>query len=179
MKILLIGPQGSGKSTQGKLLSDYLKIPYISTGDIFREKASQQTEQGGKIKRILDSGQLVDDETTKELVKERLKRADSQNGYILDGYPRTSEQVGLFNTVEFKPDWVVYLNVPEQAVVERLMKRGRTDDTPELIKTRLQLYQDKTAALLQSLKRYGELVKINGEGSVEEVQRRMREALDG
>ncbi len=179
MKILLIGPQGSGKSTQGKLLADYLKIPYISTGEIFREKSLQDTEEGRKIKQILDLGQLVDDETTKELVKMRLQRADSQNGYILDGYPRTLEQANLFSAAEFKPDWVVYLNVSKEVVVERLMKRGRADDTPELIKTRLQLYKDKTESLLQLLKGYGKLVEISGGGAVGQVQSRMREALNG
>ena len=114
MKILLIGPQGSGKSTQGKLLANYLKIPYISTGDIFREKSLQDTKEGRKIKQILDKGQLVDDQTTKQLVKERLQRDDAQNGYILDGYPRTSDQVDLFNVSTFKPDWVVYLKIPDE-----------------------------------------------------------------
>src|SRR5688572_8953827 len=102
MKMLLIGPQGSGKSTQGKLTSRHLNIPYISTGDIFRQKAQQDTEEGKRIKQILDNGQLVDDQTTRQLVKERLERSDVQNGYILDGYPRTSKQVDLFDTQDFK-----------------------------------------------------------------------------
>lgn len=179
MKILLIGPQGSGKSTQGKLLADYLRIPYISTGDIFREKSLQDTEEGRQIKQILDKGLLVDDQTTRQLVTERLQRFDAQNGYILDGYPRTSEQIGLFNIHNFKPDWIVYLKIPDEIAIERLIKRGRADDTLELIKTRLQLYQDKTAALLEALKGYGKIVEINGQGSIEEVQQRMREALNG
>ena len=179
MKILLIGPQGSGKSTQGQLLADYLRIPYISTGDIFREKLLQDTAEGRQIKQTLDKGQLVDDQTTKTLITDRLQRTDAQNGYILDGYPRTSEQVDLFTTSNFKPDWIVYLKIPDDIAIKRLIRRGRADDTPELIKTRLQLYKDKTAALLGLLKGYGHIVEINGEGAIEEVQQRMRDALNG
>ncbi len=179
MKILLIGPQGSGKSTQGKLLSQHLGIPYISTGDIFRQKAQQNTDEGKKIKQILDSGQLVDDETTGQLVKERLENPDVQNGYILDGYPRTSEQVSLFDVIDSSPDYILYLKIPDNMAIERLMKRGRADDTEEIIKNRLDLYKLKTEALLSFLKGYGKLKEISGEGEVEEVQNRIKEALNG
>ncbi len=93
MKILMIGPQGSGKSTQAKLLAEYLNIPVISTGDIFREAAQSGSELGQMVKKIMEEGKLVDDETTFKIAEERLAKSDMQNGFILDGYPRNIEQV--------------------------------------------------------------------------------------
>src|SRR5258708_6391468 len=100
MKILLIGPQGSGKSTQGKLLAEYLKIPYISTGDIFRKISQEDSEEGRKIKQIIESGQLVDDQTTATLVKRTIENPAYQSG-ILDGYPRNLEQAKLVPNLNF------------------------------------------------------------------------------
>lgn len=177
MRILLIGPQGSGKSTQGRLLSEYLKIPYISTGDIFREIASQDTQEGRKIKEILESGQLVNDEKTAELVKRRLERPDLARGFILDGYPRTPEQLNLFNDMNLKFDKILYLKIPEEKVIERLLKRGRADDTPDTIKTRLDLYNNKTGVLLELLKGYGTLVEIDAEGNVDEIGQKIKNVL--
>lgn len=174
MKILLIGPQGSGKSTQGKLLSKQLNIPFISTGDIFREKALEDSEEGRRIKQILDSGKLVDDITTKQLVEERLQREDVQNGYILDGYPRTSQQADLFNNRDFKFDLAINFQLSYETAVTRLMSRGRSDDTPELIKTRIDLYKLKTDSLISSLKRFGVVKDVDAEGSVDEVWNRVK-----
>src|SRR3989338_507134 len=126
MKILLIGPQGSGKSTQASLLAEYLGIPKISTGDIFRKLP--------KVKEILAAGKLVDDETTAEIVKKRLQETDCQNGFILDGYPRNITQKELFDP-QFEK--VIYLKVPDEELMKRLLARGREDDTPESIRTRL------------------------------------------
>ncbi len=178
MKILLIGPQGSGKSTQGKLLSQDLKIPYISTGDIFREKSLQDSEGGRKIKQILEVGQLVDDVTTRKLVEERLRKPDVKNGYILDGYPRTSEQTQLFDSIDFKFDLVINFDLPDEIAIERLMKRGRSDDTPEIIKTRIELYKLKTEALLNALRGYGVVKNISAEGSIDDVYKRLRETIN-
>lgn len=177
MKILLIGPQGSGKSTQGKLLSEYFKIPYISTGDIFREKSQEDTEEGRRIKQILESGRLVDDEITRQLVKERLEKSDVENGYILDGYPRTSKQADLFNTIDYKFDLAINFKLSDETAIERLIKRGRSDDTPELIKTRIDLYKLKTEALISALRGYGIVADVNAEGSVDEVYTKLREAI--
>lgn len=178
MKILLIGPQGSGKSTQGKLLSKELGIPFISTGDIFREKALEDSDEGRRIKQKLDSGQLVDDVTTRQLVEERLQRVDAQNGYILDGYPRTSEQADLFNTIKFKFDLAINFQLSDETAINRLMGRGRSDDTPELIKTRIDLYKLKTESLISALKGFGIVKDVDAEGSVDEVWGRVNKIQD-
>ncbi|MDP3948127.1 MAG: nucleoside monophosphate kinase [bacterium] len=177
MKILLIGPQGSGKSTQGKLLAQYLGVPYISTGDILRDIASQDTPEGKQIKQIIELGKLVDDITMRDLVKRRLEQSDCQNGFVIDGYPRSAEQADLFTAHDFKLDKAVYLQVPEEKVVERLMNRGRADDTPELIKVRLENYNNKISNLLDFLEGMKILVKIDDIGSLEDIQQRIRETL--
>ncbi len=174
MKILLIGPQGSGKSTQAKLLSEYLHLPSISTGEIFRSIASENNNQGIKIKIILDQGKLVDDEITAELVASKLKQPDYQHGFILDGYPRTEEQLRLFDP---EVDKVFYLKLSDQAIMDRLLKRGREDDTEELIKTRLNFYHLQTQPLINHYKVKGMLTEINGEQSMNEVQTNIRNAL--
>lgn len=168
MKILLIGPQGSGKSTQGKRLSENLGIPYISTGDIFRKIA--QTD--GNIKQTIESGTLVDDQTTIKLVKERLSENDCRHGFILDGYPRNVEQA---QALDLNFDKVIYINVPEQKVVERLLSRGRADDSEEGIKKRLNLYKGQTQPLLDF---YGNiLTEIDGTGSIEKVSDEIKKSI--
>lgn len=170
MKILLIGPQGSGKSTQAKLLANSLQIPYISTGDIFRKIALEDQ----RIKQILDSGGLVDDETTVELVRQRLAQVDCQNGFILDGYPRNLEQA---ETIDLNFDKVFYINVPEEEVLKRLLRRGRTDDTAESIKKRLELYYSQTQPRLDYYKRLGILVEVDGRGQIQTVQDEIKKSL--
>jgi len=178
MKILLIGSQGSGKSTQAKLLAEYLKIPYISTGDIFREMALPGAGDllSQRVRKILQEGKLVDDQTTCKIVKNRFNQADCQGGFALDGYPRTLEQAKIFDPGF---DKAFYLNVPEEVVIARLTKRGRVDDTLKSIKMRLDLYYQQTAPLLNYYKNRGILIEIDGIGTVEEIQQHIREVLDG
>lgn len=175
MKILLIGSQGSGKSTQGKLLSDYLDIPFVVTGDLLREIAATETEEGKRIKEILESGNLVDDETVISLIKERLRREDCQSGFILDGYPRTLEQAQNLDGLGF--DKAIYINAPKDEVSQRLLKRGRADDTKELIRKRLDLYFQQTQPLLDFYKTRGILVEINGIGEIANIQNQIRESI--
>lgn len=175
MKILLIGPQGSGKSTQGKILAENLGVPYVSTGDIFRQIASQDSEEGKNIKQIIESGNLVDDKTTAELVKNRIEQEDCSKGFILDGYPRNLEQVSLVPALNF--DKVLYINVLEQEVVERLLKRGRIDDTEEGVKRRLNLYREQTQPLLDFYKSKDILVEVNGKGDIQTVQDEIKKSL--
>ena len=167
MKILLIGPQGSGKSTQAKLLSEYLNLPFISTGDIFRKQASVNEI----ISTILQEGKLVDDTTTSQVVKERLAEDDCQNGFIMDGYPRNIHQQELFDP---RFDKVIYLKVPNEEFVKRLMTRGREDDTKESIQTRLNLYYEQTQPLLSYYEQKGILKEVDGLGTVEEIQQKIR-----
>lgn len=174
MKILLIGPQGSGKSTQAELLAKYLNLLKISTGDIFREIAKQDSPQGQTIREIQRSGKLVDDATTSRIVSERLKEKDVQNGFIMDGYPRNIIQKDLFDPVF---DKVIYLNVSDQEVIRRLLKRGREDDTPESIQRRLELYKQQTQPLLDYYKQQGLLIEIDGTGSVEEIQDEIKKSI--
>lgn len=166
MKILLIGPQGSGKSTQAKLLAEYLNVPLISTGEIFRNMV--------EVRQILSEGRLVDDQTTYKIVKDRLSQPDCKMGFVLDGYPRNIEQQRLFDP-QF--DKAIYLNVPEQEVIRRLSERGRSDDTKQSIKRRLDLYYLQTWPLLDYYKKQGILVAINGVGDIQTVQDEIKKSL--
>lgn len=170
-RILLIGAQGSGKSTQAKLLSEFLGVPLISTGEYFRNLALSESKEGKMIKPILDAGKLVDDKITSEIVKKRLDEDDCQSGFIMDGYPRNLEQVSYFDP-QF--DKVFYLNVTDEEIIKRLSARGRKDDTPELIKTRLDIYNEVTVPLLKHYQKQGVLVEIDGMGKVEKIHQNLR-----
>lgn len=167
MKILLIGPQGSGKSTQGKLLAQFLGLPYIATGDIFRNMS-------GEIKRILDQGKLVDDETTSRIVKKKLQEQEFQNGFVIDGYPRTMEQVSLYDPGF---DKVIFLDLPDEEATARLIARGREDDTPQLIAERLRNYHLQTDPLLDYYQKKGNLISIDGTGRIEEIQNKIKDSI--
>lgn len=173
-KVLLIGPQGSGKSTQAELLAEYLNVPKITMGDIFRQIASEGSAAGKRIQEILDQGHLVDDQTTAGLVKQRLETNDAHNGFVMDGYPRTIEQKNLFSP---NFDSVIYLNVPKEEVVSRLLQRGRSDDTVELINKRLDLYYQQTQPLLDYYNNQGILTEINGIGDIDQIQHEIRKHL--
>ena len=127
MIIVLLGPPGSGKGTQAKLLSMELKIPHISTGDIFRSHIKNETPIGKKIKSLLDQGHFAPDEIVNEVIDDRLKQADCKNGFILDGYPRNIAQVIRFSKSKYQPDHVIYLKTSAEEIIERLTNRAKIE----------------------------------------------------
>ncbi len=170
MKIILIGIQGSGKSTQGNLLSEKLKIPYLSTGHIFRALAKQDTPEGQYIKETIDGGNLISDDQTLQIVEEYLKRPEYQNGYILDGFPRTSLQAERFSE---KIDYVFYFKVSDKEALWRLSGRDdeRLDNTLKAIRRRIDLFHELTEPVLEYYKEKGTLVEIDGEKTIEEINK--------
>ena len=186
MKLLLIGPPGAGKGTQASKLSEVFGIPAISTGDIFRENVKNQTPLGIEAKSYMDSGEYVPDELTNKLVRDRLQNPDCVNGFLLDGYPRTADQVqeldSILTETNSKLDAVVQLTADTDEVVRRLAKRaidqGRSDDTEDVLRNRLHVYEEQTAPLISVYESRGLLVKVDGLGEIADVTRRITEALD-
>jgi len=184
-RLLLIGAPGAGKGTQSALLAEAFEIPAISTGDIFRQNVANQTELGVKAKAFMDSGEYVPDSLTNDLVRDRLSQPDAKSGFLLDGYPRTSEQVSELDNIlaESKSslDAVVLLTADTDEVVRRLLNRaieqGRTDDTEHVIRHRLDVYEEQTAPLISVYAARGLVIRIDGLGEVSEVTERILEAL--
>lgn len=177
MRLLLIGPPGAGKGTQAAVLSEQLGIPHVSTGDLFRAHIADETPLGLKVKEYLDSGVLVPDEITNEMARERL--AEAESGFLLDGFPRNAAQADMLDEIlselEVELDAVVQLDAPEEAVVERLLARGRADDTEDVIRHRQEIYRSETAPLLGY---YADrLVTVPAVGSVEEITERALDAV--
>ena len=196
---VLIGPQGSGKGTQAKLISKEYNIPHVSTGDIFREIRAQSTDLGRKIKELIDNGNLVPDEITNQIIAERLGKPDCREGFILDGYPRNIAQAEFLEK-NHPVKKVILLEVSEKETVKRMSARRvcsqckadyntvyirpekegicdkcggrliqRDDDGPEAIKKRLETYRKETAPLISYYDKRGILLKINGEQPIDEV----------
>lgn len=169
MKIILMGIQGSGKSTQGNLLSDKLGIPYLSTGHIFRELAKEKTKVGRYIKETMNAGYLIPDKKTLEIVGDYLKRTEYQNGYILDGFPRTLVQAKAFKE---KIDRIIYLKVSDQEALWRLAYRNdalREDETVVAIRRRIELFHKFTEPVLGFYRKKGILEEVDGERAIENI----------
>lgn len=176
MKIILIGIQGSGKSTQGNLLSEKLNIPYLSTGHIFREMAKEKTAMGRYIKETMNAGFLIPDERTLSIVEEYLSRSEYKKGYILDGFPRTVTQAEQF--VE-DIDHVIYLNVSDKEALWRLSYRNdeREDETLLALRKRIELFHKFTKPVLDFYKEKGILDEIDGENEIEEIHSEILEKI--
>ncbi|QEO10765.1 adenylate kinase [Protaetiibacter larvae] len=186
MRLLIVGPPGAGKGTQATRIAERFGIPTISTGDIFRANIANETELGKRVKAIVDSGDYVPDSLTNELVSDRLSEADARGGFLLDGYPRTPEQVRyldeLLSAHGHKLDAVLRLVADQDEIVRRLRKRaleqGRADDSEEAIRHRQEVYRRETAPVLEMFREQGLLVEVDGLGTVDEVTERIWAAFD-
>jgi adenylate kinase len=181
MKIILVGIQGSGKSTQGNLLSEKLDLPYLSTGHIFRELAKERTALGRYIKETMTAGYLIPDEKTNEIVSEYLGRPEYEKGFILDGYPRTITQAKAFKN---GIDKVIYLEVSDKEALWRLSYRSgedgekREDDTLSAVRKRIELFHKFTEPVLEFYRQKGKLVTINGEDPIESIHKAIMDNLN-
>lgn len=183
--LLIVGPPGAGKGTQAARIAAALQVPAVSTGDIFRQNIKEQTELGKRVTAILDAGEYVPDELTNELVDDRLAQPDAERGYLLDGYPRTAGQVEYLDGVNLRRgeqlDAVVRLIADTDEVVRRLsaraLEQGRSDDTEEVIRHRLDVYERETAPLIAIFEERGLVVEVDGIGAVDEVTERILAGL--
>ena len=186
MQLLIMGPPGAGKGTQAKLIAEHYAIPAISTGDIFRAMKTSDTPLAHQVREIMESGGYVSDEITNEIVKDRLAQSDCDPGFLLDGYPRTLQQVQTLDDdlaeTERSLDGVISLVADTDEVVARLLKRaeteGRSDDNEETIRVRLQVYAEQTEPLLDVYRSRDLLVEVDGLGEIGEVTGRVFAALD-
>lgn len=177
MKLILIGIQGAGKSTQGNLLRDTLHVPYLSTGHIFREMAKEKTPLGRYIKETMNAGFLIPDDKTLEIVESYLSRSEYNSGYIMDGFPRTVAQAEMFHNGITK---VIYLKVSDREALWRLAYRnseGREDETLPAIKKRIELFHQFTEPVIDYYRGKGQLVEIDGEKSIEEIHQEIMQKI--
>ena len=184
-RLLIVGPPGAGKGTQAARLAAEAGIPAISTGDIFRANVAGETELGLLAKSYMDKGEYVPDSVTNDMVRSRLAEADAADGFLLDGYPRTLDQVdaldGILADLGAALDAVLLLEADDDTVVERLIERGResgrSDDTEETIRHRLSVYAAQTTPLIDVYEARGLVRRVDGMASIDEVTAALREAL--
>jgi adenylate kinase len=185
MRIVFLGPPGSGKGTQAKLLAERLKVPAISTGDMLRAAVREGTPLGLQAKAVMEAGELVSDDLMIGLIRERISQPDARPGFLLDGFPRTVEQAvaldGLLKGNEKLLSTVVNLSVPETVLIDRLAGRSgqenRSDDRRETVLERLRVYRQKTEPLIEFYRRRGLLTDVDGVGEVSEIADRISRAV--
>lgn len=185
MRLVLLGPPGSGKGTQASRLKDYLQVPHISTGDLLRAEVAAGSALGAEAKAVMARGELVSDEILLGMLESRFSRDDTRNGFILDGYPRNQAQADALGALLAKMgkrmDYAVQLAVPNELLVERIAGRakaeGRADDTPDSVRTRLKVYDDQTAPVIDYYRQHGQLTLVDGVGTLDQVFSRLVEAL--
>ena len=184
MRLLIMGPPGAGKGTQAAVICERLNIPHISTGDLFRANLAEGTALGQEAKKYMDAGEYVPDSVTNGMVRARLAESDTADGFLLDGYPRTIQQVAeLDGMLSGKGlDKVIELTADTDEVVRRLLNRaqeqGRADDTEDVIRRRLEVYTEQTAPLTELYSSRGILVGVDGLGDVADVTDRIFAALN-
>jgi adenylate kinase len=186
VNLLVIGPQGSGKGTQAARLSDAHGIPHVSTGEMFRAAIAAGTELGRRVEPILAAGQLVPDDLTVDLIRERLAEPDAERGFVLDGFPRTLAQAEALDAmlvdIERILDAVLFFDLADDVAVERLRMRaedeGREDDTPDAIARRLAIYHEQTEPVVERYRATGKLVPLHADRSIEQVADEIAQALE-
>lgn len=175
MKLIFLGGQGSGKSTQAKMLVEKLDLPLVEMGQLLRNRTAEDNQEAKQIRSALKIGILVKDEIVISTLKARIEKSDCRSGYILDGYPRNNAQLkGLPSGV----DKVYYINISDDEAVKRLTKRGRSDDTKEAIAKRLEIYHQQTEPLLDVFRQRGILDEVDGERTIEEVHKDILERVE-
>lgn len=181
MRLLFLGPPGVGKGTQAARVAEAEGIAHISTGEMFRHHISEGSPLGERVKRILDRGDLVPDAVTVEMLMGRLVEAEAAGGYILDGFPRTLPQARALDEAigEDTLDGVVVLTAPADVLVERMLARGRVDDTEVSVRNRLVVYERETAPLIGFYQERGMVLPVAGTGAIEEITDRIIEVLSG
>jgi adenylate kinase len=185
MRLVLLGAPGSGKGTQATRLKDHLQVPHISTGDLLRGEVAAGTRLGLEAKEVMARGELVSDAILLGMLEDRFSRPDTGNGFILDGYPRNLAQADalghLLARIGQPMDYAVQLDVPTDLLVERIAGRaqaeGRADDSPESVRTRLQVYNDQTAPVIDYYRQQGRLTVVDGVGPLDDVFARIIEAI--
>jgi len=184
--VVLTGPPGSGKGTQAELLAERLGIPVISTGEIFRAQVTAGTDLGRQAQQYLDSGEYVPSEVTNEMVRERLAAEDTNRGFLIDGYPRTLDQVAVLDDVlagkERELHGVVVLEVPIDELVRRMLHRAgvehRSDDTEDVIRKRLRVYEQQTIPLIEEYAARGLVIPVDGTGDPDQVSLRIADLAE-
>lgn len=187
VKLVFLGPPGAGKGTQASLIADFYKVPHISTGDILRSNVAERSPLGIKAKDYMDKGDLVPDQLILDMVKERLENPNAQNGWILDGFPRTVTQAEeFFKKYESEGEeaksssyfHVINLQVPDDVLVARLLSRKREDDQEETIRNRLQVYYQQTQPLIEFYQAREQLIIIDGNNPIETVTNAIKQEVD-
>ncbi|MCL2934520.1 MAG: adenylate kinase [Trichodesmium sp. MAG_R03] len=195
VKLVFLGPPGAGKGTQASLIADSYQVPHISTGDILRTNVAQKSFLGIQAREYMDKGDLVPDKLILDMVQERLENSDAENGWILDGFPRTVTQAEEFckkllstSTNENETEgekaksgnsfYVINLQVPDNVLVDRLLSRGRQDDNEETIRYRLQVYSQQTQPLIDFYQASQQLITIDGNNSIETVTNALEKTVD-
>ena len=185
MRLVLLGAPGSGKGTQAARLKEHLQVPHISTGDLLRAEVAAGSPLGLAAKEVMARGELVSDAILLGMLEDRLSRPDTAGGFILDGYPRNLAQAdaldGLLTRLKQPFDYAVQLDVPMELLVERIAGRakaeGRADDSPESVRTRLKIYDDQTAPVIEYYRQHGQLTVVDGVGDLDAVFARILEAI--
>ena len=185
MRLVLLGAPGSGKGTQAARLKEHLQVPHVSTGDLLRAEVAAGSKLGLEAKEVMARGELVSDAILLGMLEDRFSRDDTRGGFILDGYPRNLAQADALNALLERigqpMDAALQLEVPTELLVERIAGRaaaeGRADDSPESVRTRLQVYNDQTAPVVDFFRQRGKLSVVDGVGSLDEVFSRIVEAL--